>query len=225
MLRLILLVLLVVLGFLAVRVDWPWLILVISLAVALAAFVLLARAPSRLKITFVLTAYVCQALLLAWGLLVLQHVAASLTAGQGMEPAYRLAAGSPALQTYWALIVGFFIAALLFALPLGLMAQHNRRAANAHGDQMRNKSPSANLHRALGTIPAKWLVRDGQLITVEPGQATHHPPPAPARSRCGHGPHVGSGKGGADRRHPARVHWVNDSGWPWWCRSMAGLTV
>ncbi|HRI57218.1 MAG TPA: SPFH domain-containing protein [Anaerolineae bacterium] len=210
MLRLILLVLLVVLGFLAVRVGWPWLILVISLAVALAAFVLLERSPSRLKITFVLSAYVFQALLLAWGLLwSLQRVAASLTAGQGMEPAYRLAVGSPALQTFWALIAGFFIAALLFALPLGWMAEHSRRAA--HGDQARNKSPSANLHRALGTIPAKWLVRDGQLITLKAAKPPRSPTTGPGEVEVQRGHALVLEKEGliADIL-PAGVHWVND---------------
>jgi len=61
MLRVLLLILLApLLGFIAVRVGWPWLIVAITLAWAIWFFVLLKDAPSKTRIVFFSSAFVLQ---------------------------------------------------------------------------------------------------------------------------------------------------------------------
>lgn len=212
MLRLILLFLSVVIIFLVIQVGWPGLIPILAVATAIYAFVFLKDAPGRIPLTILATAYVLQALLLAWGLLwTLQQIEAALTVDQEVEPVFGLLAGSDGLQNFWALLGGFLFAAIPFGLLLGLAMQRNRRAANVHGDQTRNKSPSATLHRVLGTIPAKWLVRDGQLITIKAAKPPRSPTTGPGEVEVQRGHALILEKEGLITDIlPAGVHWVND---------------
>lgn len=212
MLRLILLFLSVVIIFLVIQVGWPGLIPILAVATAVYAFVFLKDAPSRIPLTVLATAYVLQALLLAWGLLwTMQQIEAALTVDQEVEPVFELLAGSDGLQNFWALLGGFLFAAILFGLLLGLAMQRNRRAANVHGDQTRNKSPSATLYRVLGTIPAKWLVRDGQLITIKAAKPPRSPTTGPGEVEVQRGHALILEKEGLITDIlPAGVHWVND---------------
>lgn len=212
MLRLILLILLAPLGFLVIRVGWPWLIAILTVATAVYTFAFLKDTPSRAKITFLAAAYALQALLLAWGILwTLQQIGAGLNTDQETGSVFRLLAGSNSLQNFWALLGGFTVAAIFFVLLLGLSAQLNRRAPDQQANPVRPPSLSQTIHRALGTTPAKWLVRDGQLITVKAAKPPRSPTTGPGEVEVQRGHALVLEKEGliADIL-PAGVHWVND---------------
>ncbi len=212
MLRLILLFLSVVIIFLVIQVGWPGLIPILAVATAVYAFVFLKDAPSRIPLTVLATAYVLQALLLAWGLLwTMQQIEAALTVDQEVEPVFGLLAGSDGLQNFWALLGGFLFAAILFALLLWLSAQFNRRATDQPANPTRPRSPSQIIHRALGTTPAKWLVRDGQLITIKAAKPPRSPTTGPGEVEVQRGHALILEKlGVVTAILPAGLHWVND---------------
>lgn len=206
MARVLLLIMLAPLGFMAIRLGWPWAIAVLALATPIYAFVLLKDAPARGKITFIVTAFVLQALLIAWGLQwSLARLGMALDSAAGANAAYQFTSGSDVLRNFWAIFGGLAIAAGLFGLLLGSVYLQNRRQTT------RNGSLSRTMHYALGTIPAKWQAQGGQLTTLKAPKS-----PRPAMT--------GPGEVNVQRGHalvlekegvvtevlPAGVHWVHD---------------
>lgn len=206
MARVLLLIMLAPIGFAAIRLGWPWAIAVLTLATPIYAFVLLKDAPSRVKTTFIVTAFVLQALLLAWGLQwSLGRLGMALASNAGAGAAYQFTSGSDVLRNFWAIIGGLAIAAGLFGLLLGVVYLQNRRQTT------RNGSLSRTMHYALGTMPAKWQAQGGQLTTLKAPKS-----PRPALT--------GPGEVNVQRGHalvlekegvvtevlPAGVHWVHD---------------
>lgn len=206
MIRIILLIMLALFGFAAIRLGWPWAIVILTLATPIYAYVLLKDSPSRVKATFILTLFVLQALLLAWGLQwSLERLGMMLASNDGGDAAYQFASGSAVLRNFWAIVGGLAAAAILFALPLGATYAQNRRQTT------RNGSLSRTMHYALGTMPARWQAQGGQLTTLKAPKS-----PRPAMT--------GPGEVNVQRGHalvlekegvitevlPAGLHWVHD---------------
>ena len=206
MARLLLLILLAPIGFAVIRLGWPWAIAILTIATALYAFVLLKNAPSRLKITFLLSAFVMQALLIAWGLQwSLARLGLNLADSSGVAEAYQYAAGPDALRNFWAIIGGFAVAVGLFGLLLGSTYLQNRKQVT------RNNSLSRTMHYALGTTPARWQAQGGQLTTLKAPKAPHHAMTGPGEVDVQRGHALVLEKEGVVTEVlPAGLHWVHD---------------
>lgn len=206
MARLLLLVLLAPIGFAVMRLGWPWAIAILTIATALYAFVLLKNAPGRVKLTFLLSAFAMQALLIAWGLQwSLGRLALNLAESNGVAAAYQYVAGPDVLRNFWAIVGGLTVAAGLFGLLLGSSYLQNRKQAT------RNNSLSRTVHYALGTTPARWQAQSGQLTTLKAPKAPHHAMTGPGEVdvQRGHAL-VLERQGVVTEVLPAGLHWVHD---------------
>ena len=206
MARLLLLVLLAPIGFAVMRLGWPWAIAILTIATALYAFVLLQNAPSRVKLTFLLSAFVMQGLLIAWGLQwSLGRMALNLAESNGVAAAYQYVAGPDVLRNFWAIVGGLTVAAGLFGLLLGSSYLQNRKQAT------RNNSLSRTVQYALGTTPARWQAQSGQLTTLKAPKAPHHAMTGPGEVEVQRGHAlVLERQGVVTEVLPAGLHWVHD---------------
>jgi regulator of protease activity HflC (stomatin/prohibitin superfamily) len=210
MLRVLLLILLIPIGFVAVRVGWPWAIAVITVTVAFYGLYFLKDAPGKTRVVFFLSAFVLQALAIAWGIRwTLQQVELAVAQDDISRPVFEGIAGSDLLQNFWAIVGGVVAAAIMFGLLFALAAMANATRHAPQEGQSRDNIYARSLRRALGLVPAEWVARDGKIVTTKAPKPPQQPLMGPGEIEVQRGHAIILEKEGVVTDVlPAGVHWV-----------------
>lgn len=210
MLRVLLLILLIPIGFVAVRVGWPWAIAVITLTVAFYGLLLLKDAPGKTRVVFLTSAFVLQALAIAWGIRwTLQQVELVLAQTDAIWPVFQVFAGSDLLQNFWAIVGGVVAAAIMFGLLFALAAMANATRLGQPKSKSTDDTFVRSMRRALGLVPARWVVREGKVTTTKAPKPPQQPTTGPGEMEVQQGHAVIlEHEGVISRVLPAGIHWV-----------------
>lgn len=206
----VMLAMLVPLGWLAVRVGWPGLIAVVVFTWAVYGMLLLKDAPGKTSMVFFSTAFVLQSLMIAWGLRwTLKQIETALTGSDTIWPIFQLFAGSDLLQNFWAVVGGVVISALLFGLLFSVAAMVRATRLGQPKESSKNGSYSLALRRALGLVPARWSVQNGELVTVKAPKPPQQPKTGPGEINVQRGHAVILEKNGTvSNILPAGLGWI-----------------
>jgi regulator of protease activity HflC (stomatin/prohibitin superfamily) len=170
-----LLIMLLPLGFFAAWVGWPWLIVVVSLTVAVYGYLLLKEFPIWRPMVVYSTFFVAEALFIGWvAYRILQSINPDDLSPQ-VVPWYQLAFGTDLLKRYWATVGGVTSAIILFAVVVLPITWARVPALGKMQGQTRTGVFLRALRRTLGLVPAEWKVREGTITTIKPPQAPHPP--------------------------------------------------
>jgi regulator of protease activity HflC (stomatin/prohibitin superfamily) len=163
------------LGFLAAWVGWPWLIVVVSLTVAVYGYLLLKGFPIWRPAVVYSTFFVAETLFIGWVAFgILQSINPDDLSPQ-VVPWYQFAFGTDLLMRYWAMVGGVSSAIFLFAVVVLPLTWARVPALGKMKGQTRMGVFLRALRRTLGLVPAEWKVREGTITTLKPPQAPHHP--------------------------------------------------
>lgn len=173
--KLFLLIMPLPLGFLAALVGWPWLIVVVSLAVAGYGYLLLKEFPIWRPAVVYSTFFVAEALFIGWvAFRILQSINPDALSPQAL-PWYQLVLGTDLLKRYWAAVAGVIGATILLAVVVLPITWARVPALGKMKGQTRMGVFLRALRRTLGLVPAEWKVREGTITTIKSPQAPHDP--------------------------------------------------
>jgi hypothetical protein len=206
----ILALVLVATGFFAARLGWPWLIVVVALGWALFSSLLLKDSPNRNKIVFFSSMFAFEALLIAWGFRwSLEQIKLAQISDGSVGQAYQLAAGTSTLQDFWSIVVGLMIAAILFGLVFALFALGDLLPKGRPKGTPNSDPFLRSMRRTMGLVPARWVVKNGEITTIKAGKKAQEPLMGPGEIEVQRGHAVILEQEGLIKRIlPAGVHWI-----------------
>lgn len=208
--RLILLILLLPAGFVAAKVGWPGLIVIVTALVVVYGYLLLKDTGAGWIIVMYAAAFVWVALFVGWGLyMLLMNANLEDNLSQQALELFEFFAGTDLLKAFWAAIGGVTAAVLVLALvivPLTLMQVQNQ--GNKAG-QSSSSGVLRALRRTLGMVPAEWVAREGEVRIVKQPKSSQSPMTGPGEIEVQQGHVVILEQNGAVTRIlPTGVHWV-----------------
>lgn len=186
--RIALLSIVLVGGFLAARIGWPWLILVATVSVAALSYLLIRDTALGQQLTLVVTLFVSETLIIGWYTYKFLHAVAAELPEEGLpSQAVRFLAGTSLLQGFWATLLGGLVGFLLVALVAGALAMARVPLMASSTQQPAQSVFWRALRRTLGLTPAEWAVSNGELHTVRAVRPGHPANTGPGEVEIQHG--------------------------------------
>ena len=186
--RIALLLIVLVGGFLAAKIGWPWLILVVTLSVAALSYLVIRDTAFEQQLTLVVTLFVSEALVIGWYSYKFLHaVAAELPASGLPSQIFRFVAGTTLLQGFWAALLGGLVGFLLVGLVTGILALARVPLMVSSTQQPVQSVFWRALRRTLGLTPAEWAVSNGELRTIRAVRPGHPANTGPGEVEIQHG--------------------------------------
>lgn len=201
---------LLVAGFLALSVGWPWLIAVVAAEIIVGGYLLLKDFPNNPRFITLSTLFAIQALALAWGFIwTMQQVDTEALSSQLSVTIFQWMAGTVWLQNFWGIVGGIAGAIILFGMLIAAVNLFGLLPSAQSTGVSRVDNFTRGVRRSLGLIPAQWAVRNGEIVVVKAAKESYPPLTGPGEIEVQRDNAVIlESNGGISRILLEGVHWV-----------------
>lgn len=167
---------LLVAGFLALSVGWPWLIAVVAVEIIVGGYLLLKDFPNNPRFITFSTLFAIEALALAWGFVwTMQQVDTEALSSQLSVTIFQWMAGTVWLQNFWGIVGGIAGTIILFGMLIAAVNLFGLLPSAQSTGVSRVDNFTRGVRRSLGLIPAQWAVRNGEIVTVKAAKEPYPP--------------------------------------------------